>query len=65
MFHTCPCTKAVEFLVFCYFLIESKLAGLLLGGVFAQRTDSANAAPIIMLFIPGTPLKTSYIQKHA
>ena len=36
-----------------------------LGGVFAQRAHSAGTAPIITLFIPGTPLKTTPLQKRA
>ena len=28
-------------------------------------SHSAGTAPIIMLFIPGTPLKTTHLQKHA
>ena len=35
------------------------------GGVFAQRGHSAGTAPIITLFIPGTPLKTTPLQKRA
>ena len=34
-------------------------------GVFAQRAHRAGTAPIIMLFIPGTSLKTTHLQKHA
>ena len=35
------------------------------GGFFAQRAHSAGTAPIITLFIPGTPLKTTPLQKDA
>ena len=35
------------------------------GDVFAQRRHSAGTAPIITLFIPGTPLKNTHLQKHA
>ena len=28
-------------------------------------SHSAGTAPIIMLFLPGTPLKTSHLQKNA
>ena len=35
------------------------------GGGFAQRGHSAGTAPIIILFIPGTPLKTNPLQKRA
>ena len=28
-------------------------------------SHSARTAPIITLFIPGTPLKTTHLQKHA
>ena len=31
----------------------------------AQRGHSAGTMPIITLFIPGTPLKTTHLQKHA
>ena len=34
-----------------------------MGGVFAQRGHSARTAPIIPLLIPGTPLKTTHLQK--
>ena len=37
----------------------SILYDLQLGGVFAQRGYSARTAPIITLFTPGTPLKTT------
>ena len=37
----------------------------LIGGVFAQCGHSAGTAPIITLFIAGTPLKTTHLQKHA
>ena len=36
-----------------------------LGGIFAQRGHSAGTAPVITVFIPGTPLKTTPLQKHA
>ena len=36
-----------------------------LGGVFAQRGHSERPAPIIILFIPETPLKTTPLQKRA
>ena len=35
------------------------------GGVFGQRGHSAGTAPIITLFILGTPLKTTPLQKRA
>ena len=35
------------------------------GSVFAQRGHSVRTAPIITLFIPGTPLKTTHLQKDA
>ena len=38
------------------------------GGVFAQRGHSGHntrTAPTIMLFILGTPLKTTHLKKHA
>jgi hypothetical protein len=36
----------------------------LLGGVLTQRTHIAGTAPIIMVFTPGTPLKTTQLKKH-
>ena len=36
-----------------------------IGGVFAQRGHSAGTAPIITVFIPGTPLHTTPLQKSA
>ena len=38
---------------------------LLIGGVFAQRRHNAHTAPVITLFIPGTPLKTTHLEKRA
>ena len=44
---------------------DRTFGGFSQGGVFAQRGHSAGTAPIITLFIPGTPLKTTHLQKHA
>ena len=46
-------------------ILANRLEPLNLGGVFAQRAHSAGTAPIITLFILGTPLKTTHLQKHA
>ena len=36
-----------------------------MGGVFAQCAHSAHTAPVITVFIPGTHLKSTHLQKRA
>ena len=56
--HLLTLTAALQFAL----ALALTLTLLLIGRAFLH---SAGTAPIIMLFIPGTPLKTTHLQKHA
>ena len=45
--------------------LQSEPRGLQSKGAFPHSAGTARAAPNITLFIPGTPLKTNHLQKHA
>ena len=47
------------------FIRSQAVTATLNGGAFTQRRHSAGTVPIITLFIPGTPLKTTHLQKDA